>query len=67
MAKKGKRRGDALVPLHRPKRVLSHVADEYEELGNVRVAAELRRHQRGHARRFVTVASYDNRPAPQAS
>ena len=40
-------------PLHHPKRVLPHVADEYEELGKVRDAMELRRHLRGGVSRLV--------------
>jgi len=35
-------------PAHRPAKYRHHVADEYEALGNVHVAAELRRHLRGH-------------------
>lgn len=59
MASKGKRRnryGDEPVPLHKPNRILKHVADEYEDMGNTRIAAELRRHQRGHVGRFVELA-----------
>lgn len=39
-------------PPHRPSKYHKHVADEYEELGNVQVAAELRRHLLGHYERW---------------
>lgn len=58
-SKKRRRRNDDTVPLHKPKRVLPHVADEYDELGNHRIAAELRRQRRGHATAYVEAALYE--------
>lgn len=57
--KRRRRQSEDAVPLHRPRRILAHLADEYAEAGNVRVAAELRRHLLGHAGRFVEVAMFD--------
>ncbi|MBV9805182.1 MAG: hypothetical protein JO130_18435 [Solirubrobacterales bacterium] len=59
MAGKRRRQFDAVVPLHTPKRILAHVADEYDDMDNRRVATELKRHLRGQARAFMDAARYD--------
>ena len=46
-ASKRRPRRDNDGPLHKPKRVLPHIADEYEALGDRGTALELRRHLRG--------------------
>jgi hypothetical protein len=62
-----RRKRDMEVPLHRPKRILSHVSDEYLQLGNLSTALELRRHLRGGERAWRTYLSAERSAASGVS